>query len=314
MSELAGLEGDKAQSGAAAPPAVSAGALLREARQARGLHIAALASAIKVSPAKLDLLENDRFDELPGASFTRALAQTVCRSLKIDAAPVMALLPQPPGHGLEQMSRGLNAPFHDRPTRRTPGDGPLPGNALVWVGVLLVALAALLYYVVPENWLAMNWPQGQAASGASVVLPSADVLPSGGASEAAEGGQVLLAPSPLPEASTPSSSPTHTAAATAEPVVASAAPGASTAPVAMAAEPSLQLQTQRDAWVEVADARYRPLLSRIVRAGETVNLQGALPLRLKIGKASAVKVVFKGQGVDLAPHTSRDDVARLELR
>ena len=74
--------------------APTAGALLREARQAKGLHIAALATAIKVAPRKLELLESDRFDELSCATFTRALAQTVCRSLKIDSAPVLALLPQ----------------------------------------------------------------------------------------------------------------------------------------------------------------------------------------------------------------------------
>ena len=71
----------------AAGPTRSAGALLRAAREEQGLHIAALAAAIKVTPRKLDALENDRCDELPDATFTRALAQTVCRALKIDAGP-----------------------------------------------------------------------------------------------------------------------------------------------------------------------------------------------------------------------------------
>ena len=73
-------------------PAATAGALLRQARQAQGMHIAVLAAAIKVSQRKLEALEGDRLDELPDATFTRALAQTVCRTLKIDPAPVLALL------------------------------------------------------------------------------------------------------------------------------------------------------------------------------------------------------------------------------
>ena len=64
-------EGAGAAASASAP---SAGRLLREAREKQGLHIAALAAAIKVSPKKLELLESDRFDELPDATFTRALA------------------------------------------------------------------------------------------------------------------------------------------------------------------------------------------------------------------------------------------------
>ena len=79
------------------PGRKSAGTMLREARQARGVHIAALSVSIKVSQRKLELLEQDRLSELPDATFARALAQTMCRSLKIDAAPVLAALPQASG-------------------------------------------------------------------------------------------------------------------------------------------------------------------------------------------------------------------------
>ena len=104
------------QTGAEAPAGVaSAGRLLREAREKQGLHIAALAAAIKVPPKKLEALEADRFDALPDATFARALAQTVCRALKIDPAPVMRLLPRPSGHRLETVGEGLNTPFRERP-------------------------------------------------------------------------------------------------------------------------------------------------------------------------------------------------------
>ncbi|HJV61195.1 MAG TPA: helix-turn-helix transcriptional regulator, partial [Albitalea sp.] len=66
----------------------TAGGIIRAARQSQGLHIAALSAAIKVSQKKLEALEADRLDELPDATFTRALAQTVCRALKIDPSPV----------------------------------------------------------------------------------------------------------------------------------------------------------------------------------------------------------------------------------
>ena len=70
----------------------TAGALLREARIAQGIHIAAMSASIKVAQRKLELLEADRYDELPDATFTRALAQTMCRVLKIDAEPVLSRL------------------------------------------------------------------------------------------------------------------------------------------------------------------------------------------------------------------------------
>ncbi|WP_374684976.1 helix-turn-helix domain-containing protein [Rhizobacter sp. J219] len=45
------------------PTPDTAGSLLRQARVAKGLHIAALATSIKVAPRKLELLEADRYDE-----------------------------------------------------------------------------------------------------------------------------------------------------------------------------------------------------------------------------------------------------------
>ena len=109
MSEVTGISADSAtaasdvsdQSSAnadspsnqAVSSSLTAGALLRQARQAKGLHIAALAVSLKVPQRKLEALEADRYGELPDATFVRALAQTVCRALKVDRAPILALLP-----------------------------------------------------------------------------------------------------------------------------------------------------------------------------------------------------------------------------
>ena len=62
------------------------------ARRAKrtGLHVATLAAALKVPVHKLEALEADDIDALPDAVFARALAASVCRSLKIDPAPVLA--------------------------------------------------------------------------------------------------------------------------------------------------------------------------------------------------------------------------------
>src|SRR4051812_22839565 len=96
-----------------APEPTTAGAWLRAARQQRGLHIAALAVMLKVPQAKLEALEGDRFTELPDATFARALATAVCRALKVDPAPVLALLPRTSERGFD-VRPGLNQPFRER--------------------------------------------------------------------------------------------------------------------------------------------------------------------------------------------------------
>jgi len=94
----------------------SAGAMLRQSREAQGLSADAVALALRVAPAKLEALESDRLGELPDAMFARALALAVCRHLKVDAAPVLALLPQQDVSRLASKNeRGLDFPL-DRPS------------------------------------------------------------------------------------------------------------------------------------------------------------------------------------------------------
>lgn len=281
------------------PGAGSAGSLLRAAREKQGLHIAALAAAIKVSPRKLEALESGRYDELPDATFTRALAQTVCRTLKMDARAVLDLLPPSPSVALEPGSGGLGTPFRDRPGRNDPTLSLGAVKPLVWLALVLV-LAAVALYFVPGTW----WSGG-------LSTPTAAPAP---------------ASTPLPAAATATASMTPAASG---PVQAGAVAAPETAGETVFAAPALagaaseagnaapagavQLRSTEASWVEVRDARGQLLLSRTVLPGEGVGLDGALPLRLVIGNASATQLGFRGQAVDLVPHT-RDNVARVELQ
>ncbi len=119
-----------------APPAPAAGgqgagALLRAARERRGLNVPALAAMAKVTPAKIEALEDERYEALPDLAFARGLAHLLCRMLEIDAAPVLAQMPQPPslGPGLELVHNGLNAPLRRqrRQRRRLAADAAAPG-------------------------------------------------------------------------------------------------------------------------------------------------------------------------------------------
>ena len=286
-----------AASGAGA--AATAGGLLRQARQAQGLHIAALAAAIKVSQRKLELLESDQFDQLPDATFTRALAQTVCRTLKVDAGPVLALMPPPRGHRLEEISEGLNTPFRERPGRLVPGEWVSFSSPLLWIAALLL-LAALVVYFMPASWLpaARERLSAETRTAAPTVVSeaaSAIVVAAPVAAAAASAGvEAVVVPAPEPAAS-------GVVAELPANVFEAAAAGV------------LQLHADQRSWVEVTDARGKSLISRLVEAGEDVGLDGVMPLKVRIGNAGATKVVFRGQPLELGAFT-RDNVARLELK
>jgi cytoskeleton protein RodZ len=75
----------------------------------------------------------------------------------------------------------------------------------------------------------------------------------------------------------------------------------------------LQLRASAESWVEVIDGRGQSLLSRVLVPGETVGLDGAMPMKLTIGNAGATEVSFRGRPVDLSGRV-RDNVARLDLK
>jgi cytoskeleton protein RodZ len=280
----------------------SAGALLREARIAQGLHIAALAAAIKVAPRKLELIEADRYSELPDATFARALAQTMCRVLKIDAEPVLSRLPQAKIGSLDHVASGLNAPFRERPGRHEPRDWSLLGMPVVW-GTALLLIAAVGVYLLPPGLLMHERAVEPSAPAASQpVSSSALPLP--------EPASAAAPTTPVPAPQAPAS-----VAASSEQSVASAAPVAAVSlaqPPAAAAAAPLQLRTTAESWVQVTDAHGKVLLARTLQAGESLGLDGALPLRVRIGNASATQVSFRGEPVRLA--AARDNTAKIELK
>jgi cytoskeleton protein RodZ len=294
-------------------PGTGAGALLRAAREKQGLHVAALAASLKISPRKLEALEGDRFDELPDATFTRALALTVCRALKIDSGPVLAQLPSSGAAALANAG-GLNTPFRERPGRSDPADLRMPRQPMVWAAAV-VMLAAGVVYFLPDAWWEGLLPA--AAPAASAAVPSAasapaaagaparPAAPSASAASGAEAAApAAFAPAAVAAAPASASGPTVEVVHSAPP----ADPGASASAAGL-----VVLRTVESSWIEVTEAGGQVLVQRVLQPGESLGLDGKLPMKLKIGNAAATQLSFRGQPFDLAPQT-RDNVARLELK
>ncbi len=306
------------------PGATSAGRLLREAREAHGVRLEVLAHTLKVPPHKLEALEADRYEELPDTAFMRGLAQSICRSLQVDAAPVLALLPRASGHRLEQIGEGLNAPFRERPGHLDPVDGGIFARPAVW-GPALLLLAASLVYWLPSGLLSSLQEQAAEVTQGTPIVLSADTavapvvavpagLPTISSSEPAAATANPDAPADTVASVETSAPDTVVGAAPAQAGAADAGHAANNAGLAAAqAQSLLQVQASKTSWVEVIDARGRSLLSRLVKPGETIALDGELPLKIRIGNAVDTRLVFRGEPLALAPYT-RDNLAKLELR
>lgn len=285
---------------AAQAAGTSAGALLRAARERQGLHVAALAATIKIPQRKLEALEADRLSELPDATFARALALTVCRTLKIDPAPVLAHLPQHGAQALADVSGGLNAPFRERPGRDADSADFKPlRHPLSWAALLVLAAAAAVL-LLPAGWWRDWWPSAAVPDAAPVALPASAADAAASVPVDAVAAQAAAAPAEA-AASATTVEEVHL-------VPAAAASAAADVPAGVAV-----LSATDASWVEVVDAGGQVLVQRLLRPGENLGLDGRLPFKLKIGNAAATQLQFRGQNVDLGPVT-RDNVARLELK
>lgn len=299
---------------------VTAGALLRDAREAAGLHIAALAVALKVPVAKLEALEADNFSALPDMVFVRALASSVCRTLKIDPQAVLALLPQGEGPRLSAADVGLNAPVKGFAGRSSAAPFKGAGSrSFVWaVGLLLIGAALMMFLPrgldadlsallkQPETTTKIPMPTGNVAQEISVAVGAEQRVPSAVPAPApAAGVGVEL---PAGESIKPAGIASHPIVL---PSVEASAP--SSAPATDAPSGVLAFKARSESWIQVRDAAGALVLQRNLAPNELVSVSGVLPLAVVIGRADATEVFVRGKPYDIGP-VSRENVARFEVK
>ena len=271
---------------------LTAGRMLREAREAKGLTANSLAASMKVSTKKIEAIETGCFELLPDMVFARALALSICRHLKIDADPILKQFPPSIAHNLKSDESGINTPF--RPSQDM--------SRLKFLNVLtrpaaivsiLVLLAALSLYVFPVVYTSK--------SGVGAPL---DVV------------QINLAPAIDEKVMPPSASPLGVASeAPLAPALVPVAPvvneGTGVAGLGSAGG-YVVFKSRGVTWVEVIDAKGTVQLRKTLALGEIAGASGALPLRVVVGKADTVDLTIAGKPFNLIA-VAKDNIARFEV-
>lgn len=297
---------DRSVLGAESARKASPGAMLRTARESAGMHAEALAVSLKVPVSKIHAMEADDYDVLPDAVFARALASSICRSLKMDPAPILELMPLSKVPKLEPDESRGKASFKDGTEKSMTG----PVVAVFLRPVFLVVMtllvgSALLAFLPDFSVEALKSSVGLQESSLvnGPVSPKAPV-----SSESETSALAGILPAPLVVAS-------------AVAVTDAAVPGGHTEPALLpqsdgASHPDgrlLVIRARNESWVQVKDATGAFTLQRIIVSGETVVVQGKPPFSVVIGKADATEVFIQGKPFDLTA-VSRENVARFEVK
>lgn len=85
-------------------------------------------------------------------------------------------------------------------------------------------------------------------------------------------------------------------------------------PSAAAETSTIAVFNAREAsWVQVLGADGVVHLRKTLDAGESVRINGALPLSVVIGRANAIDVLVRGEPFELTP-VAKDNVARFQIK
>ena len=270
--------------------------LLREAREAVGMHLAAVAVALKVPVSRLEALESGRYHELPDPTFARALAKSVCKLLKVDPLPILATMPSAPQADLGPSVTSIRQPMPLSHSGKmmSASESMVRMPSAVFFALILFILAVFLWLWLPERQ----------------VVEAVQPVSMGSNPEPLAAAIVAVPPSEVPV------SPHDAGAApTALPQIVSPSQAIEvTTTVQSELPPGLVRVSASDTvWLQVVGASGRVLLQRSLGPQETVGFSNDLPISVVVGRADQVKVFVRGQAFDLDPWT-RANVARFEVQ
>jgi len=270
---------EEAQASPAAGEELGSGAMLARARAERQLSVAEVAERLKYGARQIAALEADDYSRLPGTTFVRGMIRGYAKLLEVDAAPVLK--------ALERRNIPAQTTVDLRPQRIPFPDGSKRGTRLYMV----LSLAALLGIMAVLYESHMSEPGEVPLAATSIKIPPP---------------QPPVARS-APEIEAPATDVMPAAAVETVPPASAVA-----APVGQSGTRRIELQFQKESWVEIKDGVGRTLLSQLNPAGTQRVIEGAPPFSVIIGNAASVRVQYNDMPFDLKPYI-KVEVARLTL-
>lgn len=317
--EVNDQQGDVQPSGET--PIVSPGARLAEFRKERGWTVEQVASQLNLAPRQIVAIESDDYPSLPGMPIVRGFIRAYAKLLKVDAAPLLATLGGETVLVHESIAprKTLSTPFSEA---RLPSMTERQPMLSKWVvGGLLVVLLGVAIWAARQGFgtvePAKAVPSAESAvSQASAPQQVAPVEPAQGQQDTSA--QQSLPVQPPADAQTPVMT-ADLAKPPGSPPTGPVSPATAPSQVVASSEAAsgkdaLVIKAREDSWIEIRRAgNNAPLLSRIVKAGETESVEINESVSIVIGNAAGVDMSLRGAPVEVKAKTN-SNVAHLSLK
>ncbi len=252
---------------------VRPGALLRQARQQKGMSLSELAAATRLSGATLTALETDDFRGLGQPVYARGYYRKCAEVLGLNVAALV---------NAYEAASGTDSPvprIMQRPSiKYREGAG-----RTIYLGVSLVLLA-----VGTAGWWALQPPGLEWASLWEARAPA------------------LKAPSPAP-------APGVAPADRVEPAPTRAQPDPGETMESVLPPGTLRVVFVEDSWLEVSDASGQQLAYSLFRAGQEREMFGELPYTVYLGYAPGVRLFLDDRPLRIREQVQADDTAQFKV-
>ena len=274
-----------------ATPGPGPGALLREAREAKGWTQAEVARRLNLRMAVIEAIDNDQHKAGVALTFLRGYVKAYAKVVGVPEPQALAAFD---AMSREQVAAHAPMKSFSKKTRQQASDKWLKRTS--WL-VFLGLVTSLVYW-----W----WQDGGAQQMGRDLAPISE--------QTAPVEDTLAQPEPLPSLNPPSdalvpveATPTPTveddanvASADIDATEPAAEPEPEPAPEPVANPRLLTMSFTDDCWIKVTDSRGQVLSEGVKKAQQSLSLEGEPPFRLVLGVPGAANVEYMNQKVDLS--------------
>ena len=258
------------------------GQILKNHREQANVSIATIAAPLKLSELQIKRLENDEFTLLGPITFVKGYIKNYCRELKVDSAPILAMMPAPP-----EPTKPANMQSFSRRTEKEASD-----SRLMFFSYLILAI------VIGSSalWFWQNaTPIEEQTSNINVANSKMSERQAAQPSISEQQQQAEIDDESLLESQSTSSE-----TSTSPEIVKETAPIASNSASQDDASSTIVMNFNGESWVEIYDGEGEKIAFGVKKAGYIMTVSGTPPFSVVLGKHDAVDITLNGEPVDVS--------------
>ncbi|MEI8619351.1 DUF4115 domain-containing protein [Pseudoalteromonas sp. B129b] len=257
------------------------GQILKNHREQANVSTATIAAPLKLSELQIKRLENDEFALLGPITFVKGYIKNYCRELKVDSAPILAMMPAPP-----EPTKPANMQSFSRRTEKEASD-----SRLMFFSYLILAIvigsSALWFW---QNATPIEEQTSKINVANSIMSERQAAQPSilQQQQQVEINDESLLESKDTLETSTSSEAVTETA------------PITSNNESQENASSTIVMNFNGESWVEIYDGEGEKIAFGVKKAGYIMTVSGTPPFSVVLGKHDAVDITLNGEPVDVS--------------